>query len=47
VRRLLLDGLALRTQRETATLLVVEHYTPDHGRQGVGMEFFRQSYLQC
>ena len=25
---------------------VVEHYTPEEGRQGVGMEFFRRRYLQ-
>jgi len=27
-------------------LLVIEHYTPEHGRQGVGMEYFRRRYLQ-
>jgi len=35
-----------QTQTTDPTLLVLEHYTPDHGRQGVGMEFFRRRYLQ-
>ena len=25
---------------------VIEHYTPEDGRQGIGIEFFRQRYLQ-
>ncbi|MDE3076686.1 MAG: hypothetical protein KGJ86_14805 [Chloroflexota bacterium] len=29
----------------TPTLHLVEHYTPEEGRQSVGMEFFRQRYL--
>ena len=28
------------------TLVVVEHYTPDHGQQAIGMEFFRKGYLE-
>jgi hypothetical protein len=27
------------------TLRMVVHHTPDEGRQSVGMEFFRQRYL--
>lgn len=33
-------------QAPTPTLLIVEHYTPEEGRQGVGMDYFRQRYLQ-
>jgi hypothetical protein len=34
--------------RQTAVpaLRVIEHYTPEEGRQGVGAEFFRRRYLQ-
>ena len=35
-----------RGQATTPTLLVVEHYTPEEGRQGVGLDYFRQRYLQ-
>ena len=35
-----------RRQATTSTLLVVEHYTPEEGRQGVGMDYFRQRYLR-
>jgi len=37
--------LAKRSTAPTA-LRVVEHYTDEEGRQGVGAEFFRQRYLQ-
>jgi hypothetical protein len=29
-----------------AVMNVVEHYTPEDGCQGVGVEYFRQHYLQ-
>jgi hypothetical protein len=37
----------LANKQKTATHLhVIEHYTHDEGRQAVGVEFFRQQYLQ-
>lgn len=35
-----------RQHEKTPVLSVVEHYTPEGGRQGVGAEFFRRTYLQ-
>lgn len=38
---------SLGRRRTTPTALrVIEHYTDEEGRQGVGVEFFRQHYLQ-
>jgi len=33
-------------QAKPPVLHVIEHYTPEDGRQGIGVEFFRQQYLQ-
>ena len=33
-------------QAQNPILRVIEHYTPEDGRQGVGVELFRQRYLQ-
>ena len=35
-----------RNQTINPTLHVIEHCTPEDGRQGIGIEFFRRRYLQ-
>ncbi len=44
-RRNWLSRLGHKTSPD-AVLNVVEHYTPENGCQGVGVDFFRQRYLQ-